>query len=116
MKNSLQGFNSGGLTRTPESTKLDCHCAQCGRDFPGGQNAGGHCTVCHNSFTSMSGFDGHWTGAHGKNRRCQTQSELLAKGWKLSDDGNKVWRLPGAKGAPWWEKHSTNNKEEGTSE
>lgn len=87
-----------------ESTKLDCHCGECDRAFPGSDRAGGHCVVCHMSFTSNSGFDRHKTGSYDDNsRRCKTEAELSEANWSCSDDGNKVWRLPGSKG-PWWEK------------
>jgi len=88
-----------------ESTKLDCHCGDCDRDFPGGDSAGGHCVTCHMSFTSTSGFDRHRTGAFDDGRRCKTEQELLAANWSCSDDGNKVWRLPGSTGTAWWEKN-----------
>lgn len=92
------------LVVTAESTKLDCHCGECGRDFPGSDRAGGHCVVCHMSFTSNGGFDRHKTGSYDARRRCKTPEELTAAGWSCSDDGNQVWRLPGSKGEPWWEK------------
>ncbi len=88
-----------------ESTKLDCHCAECDRDFPGSDRAGGHCVVCHMSFTSNSGFDRHKTGTYDTGRRCKTEAELTEANWSCSDDGNKVWRLPGSTGIAWWEKN-----------
>lgn len=95
-----------------EQTKYDCHCPDCDREFPGGDRAGGHCTVCHMSFTANAGFDRHRVGKYSEGRRCRTPDELLELGWSVSGDGNQVWRLPGATGAPWWEKHDNNSEGE----
>ena len=48
------------------------------------------CQGCKQYFNSTHAFDKHRTGDHGKNRRCLTSDEMIAKGMILGDDG--FWR------------------------
>lgn len=48
------------------------------------------CQGCKRYFNSTHAFDKHRTGDHGKDRRCMTEAEMLAKGMVLGDDG--FWR------------------------
>jgi hypothetical protein len=48
------------------------------------------CQGCKQYFTRTSVFDKHRIGEHGKNRRCLTPAEMIAKGMFVGADG--VWR------------------------
>jgi hypothetical protein len=48
------------------------------------------CSGCKAYFKSTHAFDKHRTGDYGKDRRCRTTEEMLAKGMYLGDDG--FWR------------------------
>lgn len=45
------------------------------------------CAACGLYFNSADAFDRHRTGLHGISRRCQSASELLAKGWITTELG-----------------------------
>lgn len=45
------------------------------------------CQGCKEYFNSNSAFDGHRTGKFGKDRRCRTPEELIAKGWLKNEAG-----------------------------
>jgi len=54
------------------------------------------CTECGRVFSRTSSFDAHRTGDYGKDRRCMTEEEMLAKGMQSTDG---VWRK--ASGGYW---------------
>lgn len=45
------------------------------------------CPTCGEYFTSTRGFDDHRIGPFGGARRCLTQTEMAALGWRQRDDG-----------------------------
>lgn len=45
------------------------------------------CRGCGEFFNSNLAFDKHRTGQHGKDRRCRTPEEMLAKGMALNVNG-----------------------------
>jgi len=65
--------------------------SRCGKQVPWGRAE--HCTVCHESFSGAVTGDAHRVGPHDDTRRCLTEAEMLAKGWRLVTrvDGCKVW-------------------------
>ena len=51
-----------------------------------------HCTECHRTYSGQSLGDAHRIGEHHPDtRRCLTEAEMTAKGWRLVD---AVWRGP----------------------
>lgn len=48
------------------------------------------CAGCDELFNSTHAFEKHRTGEHGKDRRCMTRDEMLARGMVLGADG--FWR------------------------
>lgn len=51
------------------------------------------CPSCGKFFNSTGAFDKHRTGAHGKDRRCMTADEMIAKGMDTNADGYWVTAL-----------------------
>jgi hypothetical protein len=57
------------------------------------------CPTCELYFNSNAAFDKHRTGDHGKNRRCMTVEEMIAKGMAINSRGfwitaknlNPIW-------------------------
>jgi hypothetical protein len=45
------------------------------------------CQSCKEYFNSNKAFERHRTGEHGKDRRCRTTEEMLAKGMSLNAKG-----------------------------
>ena len=45
------------------------------------------CQGCKQFFNSLFAFEKHRTGEHGKDRRCLTPDEMLAKGMSLNGAG-----------------------------
>ena len=67
--------------------------SRCGKQVPWGRAE--HCTVCHESFSGAVTGDAHRTGPHDDTRRCLTEAEMLAKGWReVTRHGAQVWTGP----------------------
>lgn len=49
-----------------------------------------YCRSCDKYFSRISVFDKHRTGEFGKDRRCMTDDEMVAKG--MHTDALGVWR------------------------
>lgn len=61
--------------------------AQLGVTLRGDRN---QCTGCGRLFNSTHAFEKHRTGAHGIDRRCMTEAEMLDRGMVLGADS--FWR------------------------
>jgi hypothetical protein len=51
------------------------------------------CPGCHRFFNSTAAFDKHRIGMHGKDRRCMTAEEMIAKGMDKNSDGYWITAL-----------------------
>lgn len=57
------------------------------------------CSGCEEFFNSLASFDKHRTGAHGKDRRCLTQHEMLEAGMDKNTAG--YWVTARSEGGYW---------------
>lgn len=65
------------------------------------------CPGCNRYFNSTGAFQKHRTGEYGKDRRCMTEEEMIAKGMSINSDGFWI----GSKMQGWKEHEKTTGQD-----